>query len=804
MYHTLRTIFILLIAQIMCFGQSGKGTIKGRVLSADSLPGAYVPVGLKGTSIGTTTDANGHYQFKAPAGSHTLLIQFVGHESEEKTIEVKEGELTEVENFTLRENSKELQEVIIEGRQNKFADKESPHVSRLPLKDLENPQVYSVVTKELMREQVVTSFDDAVKNAPGLNKLWTSTGRGSDGAAYFALRGFSVQPNMINGIAGVTNGGLDPANMEKIEVIKGPSGTLFGSSLVSYGGLINIVTKKPYDKFGGEVSYTGGSYGLSRVTADVNTPINKDKTALFRVNTAYHYEGSFQDVGFRRSFFVAPSLIYKASKRLTFLFNVEYFNSEGTNPLMVFLNRNRAYMAKSPDELTVDFKRSYTSNDLTIKNPNFNMYGQMSYKLSDKWTAQTNLARSIKKSDGYYQYVSYAQMTNDTLLTRFVSDQNSTTTVTDLQQNFIGDFKVLGLRNRLVLGVDYLHNQNLNNSTAYVTMDFVNTARPQDIRYGQLTQQFVDAKLATNTAPTRTTTSTEVYSAYVSEVLNITNNLLVMASLRLDYFKSKGSYNHRTNLTTGYYEQIALSPKFGAVYQVVKDKVSIFANYMNGFQNVQPADASSQPVWATVVFKPQQANQLEGGVKLDLFAHKLAFTASYYDIYVTNVTRSIPIPDSPGRNYTVQDATQKSKGVELDLITNPLPGLNLIVGWTYNDSKYLRAGGTAEGLRPTAAGPEQLANVWLSYALTKGKLQGLGAGIGGNYVSEYNLTYSTLTGKFVIPAYTVLNASLFYDTPIYRLGLKANNLTDEVYYSGWSTVERQMPVRYMASITIKF
>ena len=57
-----------------------------------------------------------------------------------------------------------------------------------------------------------------------------------DGAGYYSLRGFAVQPTMINGLPGLTNGSLDPANIDKIEVIKGPSGTLFGSSLISYGG----------------------------------------------------------------------------------------------------------------------------------------------------------------------------------------------------------------------------------------------------------------------------------------------------------------------------------------------------------------------------------------------------------------------------------------------------------------------------------------------------------------------------------------------------------------------------------------
>jgi iron complex outermembrane receptor protein len=73
----------------------------------------------------------------------------------------------------------------------------------------------------------------------------------------------------------LNNGTLDPAGIETIEAIKGPSGTLYGGSVISYGGLINVITKKPYNYFGGEVNYINGSYGLNRISADVNTPLSK-------------------------------------------------------------------------------------------------------------------------------------------------------------------------------------------------------------------------------------------------------------------------------------------------------------------------------------------------------------------------------------------------------------------------------------------------------------------------------------------------------------------------------------------------
>ena len=148
-----------------------------------------------------------------------------------------------------------------------------------------------------------------------------------------------MQPTLVNGLPAITNGSPDPANIENIEVIKGPSGTLYGSSLISYGGLINITTKHPYDFFGGNLSYTLGSFGLNRIAADVNTPLDDDGDVALRVNTAYQTKNSFQDAGYSMSLFVAPSLKYKVNNRLSFLINTEFFDGESTNPTMLFVDR---------------------------------------------------------------------------------------------------------------------------------------------------------------------------------------------------------------------------------------------------------------------------------------------------------------------------------------------------------------------------------------------------------------------------------------------------------------------------------
>src|SRR5690606_22560494 len=289
------------------------GTISGKVISDQGYPISNANVLLKGTQQGVNTDNSGVFEFTSLSpNNYAIVVSYVGYRSKTLRTNVAANQTTDLGTIILIENREVLNEVVLEAEQkNKFYRSESAVVSKLPLKDIENPQVYNTIPAKLLEEQVVTNFESALKNAPGIYKLWESTGRGGDGSGYYSLRGFAVQPTMVNGLPSLTNGTPDPANIERVEVIKGPSGTLYGSSLISYGGLININTKRPYfADFGGSIAYTAGSYGLNRVTADVNTLLSDQKNIALRVNAAYHKENSFQDAGFTKSFYIAPSLAF--------------------------------------------------------------------------------------------------------------------------------------------------------------------------------------------------------------------------------------------------------------------------------------------------------------------------------------------------------------------------------------------------------------------------------------------------------------------------------------------------------------
>lgn len=781
-----------------------KGHIKGTVRTRDGKPAEFVTVGIKGKKS-AQVDARGNFLLKdLEPGTYTLIASFIGLGVQQKQVTVVAGETVSV-NFVLEESNEQLEEVVINGGStNKFAVKKTSTSSKMPLGNLENPQVYTTIPKTLLTEQMVTEFSMALKNSPGIYKVQGSRGINADGASFYTMRGFRTEASLVDGIPSQTNGEIDPVNVERVELVKGPSGTLYGGAVVAFGGLINIATKKPVDTLGGELNYTTGSYGLNRISADVYGPVKKDKKLLFRMSAAYQNQNSFQDAGFRKSVFVAPAFEYRVNEKLTLNLNASFYELEGTSSPSIFLNRVRGFIATTPKELNFDWKRSFTSNDIVMRNPTVNVRGQITYKLSDQWTSQTIYSSNTRKSDGFYQYQFVRGATSDEMLERNISLQNSVNTTTDIQQNFIGDFKIAGLRNRLVVGLDYLNQTVNNDNSPYIVFD--NTSGiTADANYVKLSRSAVEAKLAASTlAPTKNNIKSNIYSTYASNVLNITDRLVAMLSLRVDRFQNKGTRNQTNNILAGNYMQTAVSPKLGLVYQVLKDRVSVFGNYMNGFANVAPV---TQPEGSGVsgTFKPQQANQFEAGVKMELFEGKLSFAASAYDIEVKNMTRSEEVTvNGVNYNVTLQSGTQKSRGVELELIANPFEGLNVIAGYSYNDSKLTKGAPALEGRRPASAGPATLINSWISYAIPHGQLKGLGLGTGINYIGEHKTANSAVTGVFTLPSYIMATATVFYDKPQYRLGVKVDNLADEKYFAGQGVLTPQMPRTVAASLTFKF
>jgi iron complex outermembrane receptor protein len=670
-----------------------------------------------------------------------------------------------------------LERQVIRARAKSLTRKESDQVARMPLKNLENPQAYAVVPKELVRDQLAVDYNSAFKNIPGTTKSvqWMQ------GSSQFYTRGFETSTDVRNGLSVNVVTDLDPVNVERIEAIRGPAGALFGAgSGISYGGLFNRVTKAPFETFKGEVSWSTGSWNLNRLAADVNTPLDKEKTLLLRVNLARHQEGSFLDHGFSDAWALAPSLLYKVNDRLTLSLEAETYSRTGTAVPQLSIYGGSA---RSIEDLGIGYRRSFLNNSLAGVSRSANVYAKADYAITDNWSSQTVVSYTSTGSDLASIYLG---VIDDSLAMRWYDSQNWKVYTRQFQQNFRGEISAGPIRNQLLIGFGA---GDRNSSWPYtVAMDTVDFRNP-----GENYLVGMDQYRARIAAGPLSMWLEEYYSynAYVSDAVHLGDRFTALLGLRWDRFDNRGSSDGMSE-PTDIYDQDAIAPKAGLVFQPIKDVASLYANYQSGYRNVTGRSFEKES------FVPERAHQLEVGAKVMAPGGRLAATVSVYGIEVGNLKRA----DLAHPGYSVQDGTQESRGVEVDVAAQPVHGLSLVAGYGYNHSEMTKADEDVEGRRPTTAGPEEAANFWVSYELPAGPAQGLGAGLGGNYAGEaFNV--NTSSSEFTVPSYTLWDATVFYDSRAYRIGLKVDNFTNEKY---WSPAYLQAgPLRrFIGNITYKF
>ncbi|MGC4231892.1 MAG: TonB-dependent receptor [Niabella sp.] len=745
------------------------GVIEGRVLSADNKPQQNVILVLDPSQRQTMSDDNGYFEFRnIPYGQYTISVKSLGVTAQPVSVELN-AQRVSVTTIQLAEVASVLDRVIVSSSY-RHVNKNSTQVARMPMTYTENPQNYAVVPSELLKNQLVTTTEQALLNIPGVSNLSIAGGSGGS-TLQFMSRGFTNGSIMYrNGVSTGYVALTDLFNVDRIEAIKGPTATLFGGNQgASYGGVYNMITRQPLDVKRGEISFTTGSYDMARTTVDYNTPLNEDKTALLRLNGVYDSRNTFQQIS-QNTVGLAPSLLIKATDRLTLHFDGYYFRS--ARPIILFGfdappggNAGTTNYEGNVSALGLDPKNAYAYPDFNSTQQTIAISGMGEYKLSDKWTSQTNF--SMARNNNVTHYISLLAKkktaADTTWIHRSVLDIPSSQLYTQqFQQNFIGDFNIGNMRNRLLIGLDYFRTNVLGAraSAFYDSIPTTATTAQLFIKEAKVDALFPNANYGGNRSIQNS------YGAYISEVLNVTDRLLLMASLRINRYVVANSD----------VKQTSYSPKLGISYQIIPNNLSVYANYNNGYNNTSALDSSGN------LLKPEYANQLEGGFKFDAFQHRLTGTVSYYDIKVKNKVRGVP-----GTNYSVQDNTQKSRGLDVDILANPLPGLNIAMGYGYNDIRYSEYYGAQqsaiEGNRVLGT-PYHAANLWINYGVTSGSLKGFGLGAGGNGQSS---SFTNILNTITLDGYTVFGASVFYDAPKFRITTKLDNIANKKYftYNAW-------------------
>jgi outer membrane receptor for ferrienterochelin and colicins len=300
-------------------------SLSGYVTGTNSSTVAGATITLKGTTFGTVTDKKGYYKInKIKPGAYTLRVSYLGFETLERAVDILKGD-NHVD-FCIRESNIDLNEVVVTGTK-----------SEKTLKNV--PVITQVISASKMLQLGITNVTDALQNmVPGLNvshfgTLVSVTLQGMD-AKYVLF--------LIDGerIAGEVNGDIDYSmlnleNIERIEVIKGASSSLYGSNAI--GGVINIITKKinePFDaKFYSRYSkynelYSGGSIGLKQGIIGSRTSFNYSHTDGYDITPETSHDWTQNPYS---SFSISQKFEITPSSRLSLVPYVTYYQFERGN-----------------------------------------------------------------------------------------------------------------------------------------------------------------------------------------------------------------------------------------------------------------------------------------------------------------------------------------------------------------------------------------------------------------------------------------------------------------------------------------
>lgn len=640
-----------------------------------------------------------------------------------------------------------------------------------PLRD--TPQSVQVVPREVLVDQQDIRLSDALQNVSSVQPGGTIQGRSDS----FIIRGFRTQTYAIDGVllnqantfSPVTR---DLADVERIEVLKGPASVLYGRG--DPGGLINIVTRQPTPIPSGDISVQGGSFGFRRVQGSVSSTIEGVEGLSGRVSFAGQSDPTFRNFGGRDNArtFVAPAFAWNPSPdtRVTFLGEFTRVDTQYDEGLIARNGR-----------VPLDDIARYYGEPFARYNGNAN-FGLL--KVEHDLNANITLREVLNVQwGGFDTLATRATGLNaaKTQVTRREIGVSSTYAAVDSQSEVVAKFDLLGFGHTVLAGVEYTNGYRRayqTQSTNFPSVSFQNPVFGAALVGLQL-QSDLKQKTALN-------------GLYVQDQIDLGLGLQLLVGVRYDTGTQYYFSRTPTSRTIPPDQQLSgTSPRVGLIYRPV-EPLTLYASYTTSFkpQTDSVLNVTNPP--------PETGEQYEVGSRLDL-TPDLTLSAAAFRITRNNVSAADPV----NTGFSVITGQQRSEGVEADLAGQILPGWKVIGGVSVLDARITKDTTYAVGNRLVGA-PTFSGSIWSTYQFQEGVLLGWNIGAGITYVGR---RAGDLNNSYSVGGYARLDAAVFYDFNEHaRFSINARNLTDRRYIEQpFNPLNNQpgAPLSVLATITAR-
>ena len=777
--------------------QGAFAEIRGLITDNNGNPISEATITVKGQKRAVRTKANGCYTLsELPNGETTIVVHAIGYAAQQRTLKLTNKSYQGVD-FVLQERSDALPTVDVMGRREQSYKNSVSFVgtkTATALKDV--PQSIGYVTKELILDQGAITVNDVVRNMSGVNPYSFYND--------FSIRGFRSlgnrnSGNLVNGMRTQTSLWRQSslANIERVEVIKGPASALFGNA--APGGVINRVTKKPLDVARQSVTLTAGSFGTTRAYTDLTGPLNDKKTLLYRLNLGYENTDGFRDLQGLTSYIAAPSFTYRASEKTQLNIDMTYVNHQGkldrgvavfgdgslfSRPISATQSAANDYLRENSVNLSFALSHRLAQGLLFNSTYLFSSYDEdllehsqdnaFVKKADGKDNPSLVLMRVIQRqrhfrNNNFNNYLTW-DVTTGAMKHQLLVGYDHFNTQLAPGSSYIeaggyllkngGTAKTFNVKKSL----DYLLDENKNPRTNVPAFDLNSSAGN---RYQDISKYIYESK---DVKPSDQYTN----GVYLQEQLTW-HKLQLLLGARMEWFTDVTQNKNGSESKT---HQHAFTPRVGLVYSVVPS-TNVYATWIRGFEPqsvaVQSNPGSGGP------FDPVESELWEIGAKGEYLNKRLSVTTALFSLRQKNTLYNAGVSGQP--DLMVPIGEELSRGVEFDVSGRILPYWSIMANYAFNVAEISKAPEGTKDLNLQRPGtPRHSANLWTKFIVPTGMLRNLGIGVGLNGVSERKGQVGRRENVVAYPGYALLNLALYYKVQEVQIQVNLNNALNKQYY----------------------
>jgi iron complex outermembrane receptor protein len=696
-------------------------------------------------------DADGRFRIARLApGDYTVIVRLAGFADTIRHVTLAAGQAVEMDIVLELASASETVDVVATAR----TVTASAMKGDAPL--VETPQSVSVVTSDQLESRGVLNVTDSLRYTAGT----TPPSRFGSAADQFSLRGFDASTTGLfrdgtRALVFVYNGTAEPYGLERVEVLRGPSSVLYGQG--SPGGLINMVTKRPSAQPLREVQLSFGSFDRKQIAADAGGALDARGRVLYRVTGLFRDSGTQLDYVKDDRVCVAPALTWTPGDRTTLTVLAQY--QKDTIGYQWPLPAAGTYLPGPFGQIPSNRFRGIPGFDRMDQRSVSAGY-LLQHRLSDAWTVRQNLRYidgTVLREETWSSFFpapgiglqADGRTENRIPVTR-PEDTRAFTVDTQAQmQGRIGR----RIAHTFLAGVDARlleYDNQIWWSQELIPIDLYapvyRTTRPT-----------MDLLFTDGGNRQRQT------GIYAQEQFKLDDRWVFVLGGRRDWVKRR-DINHIAVTDTSS-KTDAFTGRAGVVYTT-----SIgLAPYVSFSESFTPlgSDINGNP------YQPETGRQYEAGVKYQPAGHASFVTVGVFDLRRQNMLTADPTNPA----LSIQTGEVRSRGVEIEGVTRLRGGLGLTAAITLLDLEITKSTTTNLGLRPANL-PERTASLFATYDIARGRLAGVGAGVGVRYVGPTLDAANTLR----TPDYTLADLNVHYQRGPWRLMVNATNLFDRIYF----------------------